>query len=137
LSDGLRSAAYGSKLGAAGGAILGAVTPVGPLGGALIGGAGGGATGVLTEPSQVNLGKPVWRSSSASAEPVRTGMDPNMVREVQADLRRHGYDVGPADGRLGPRTQAAIRQYEQLNGLPVDGMPSGALLEHLQSHLTG
>jgi osmotically inducible lipoprotein OsmB len=123
----------GAGIGAAGGAILGAVTPVGPLGGALIGAAVGGATGALTEPSQVNLGKPVWRNSSASAEPTRVGADPNTVREIQAELKRRGYDVGPSDGRLGPRTEAAIRQYEQRNGLPVDGMPSANLLDHLHS----
>jgi osmotically inducible lipoprotein OsmB len=50
----------GAGIGAAGGAILGAVTPLGPLGGALLGGAVGGATGALTTPSQVDLGKPIW-----------------------------------------------------------------------------
>jgi hypothetical protein len=53
----------GAGIGAAGGAIIGAVTPIGPLGGALIGGAVGGATGALTSPSDVQLGKPIWRSS--------------------------------------------------------------------------
>jgi peptidoglycan hydrolase-like protein with peptidoglycan-binding domain len=47
-----------------------------------------------------------------------------MVSEIGADLQRLGYDVGPADGRLGPRTEAAIRDYQQRYGLPVDGRPS-------------
>ena len=54
----------GAGIGAAGGAVLGAVTPLGPLGGALLGGAVGGATGALTSPSQVDLGKPVWRRNN-------------------------------------------------------------------------
>jgi len=59
------------------------------------------------------------------------------VKEIQADLQRRGFDVGPADGRLGPKTKAAIREYEQQAGLPVDGLPSRSLREHMQSHPTG
>ncbi|GIL39759.1 YMGG-like glycine zipper-containing protein [Roseiterribacter gracilis] len=51
----------GAGLGAAGGAALGAVTGGSPLTGALIGGAAGAATGALTKPSDVDLGRPVWK----------------------------------------------------------------------------
>jgi peptidoglycan hydrolase-like protein with peptidoglycan-binding domain len=53
------------------------------------------------------------------------------VRDIQAALYRKGYSAGPADGRLGPRTQAAIRDYQSRNGLEVDGEPSDALLRHI------
>ena len=50
----------GAGLGAAAGAVIGA--PFGAPGiGAAIGAAAGGATGALTTPSQVDLGRPVWR----------------------------------------------------------------------------
>ena len=64
-------------------------------------------------------------------------VDPATVREVQAELQRRGYDVGPVDGRLGPRTKTAIREYEQRNGMPADGSPSPSLRDHMQSHPTG
>ena len=60
-----------------------------------------------------------------------------MVREVQADLQRRSYDIGSVDGLLGPRTRAAIRQYQQRNGLLVDGMTSPALRDHMRSHPVG
>lgn len=127
----------GAGIGAATGAVVGAVTPLTPVGGALLGGAIGGATGALTTPSEVNLGKPVWRNSaSASPAPTRA-IDSTMVRDIQAELQRRGYDVGPVDGRLGPRTQTAISDFEQQNGLPVDGQPSSSLLDYMQSHPTG
>jgi len=73
-----------------------------------------------------------------AANPGTTGaVDPATVREVQAELQRRGYDVGPVDGRLGPRTKTAIREYEQRNGLPADGSPSASLRGHMQSHPTG
>ena len=128
----------GAGIGAATGAVVGAVTPLTPIGGALLGGAIGGAAGALTTPSQVDLGKPVWRTSASAAPPPSgAGMDPGTVREVQSELQRRGYDVGPVDGRLGPRTATAIRDFEQRNGLPVDGQPSPDLLGYMQSHPTG
>ena len=66
-----------------------------------------------------------------------SAVDPATVREIQDVLARRGYDVGPVDGRLGPRTKAAIRAYEGDNGLPVDGLPSRSLRDHMQSHPTG
>ena len=43
-----------------------------------------------------------------------------LVRTVQARLRELGYDVGPIDGRFGPRTGAAVRAFQHANGLTVD-----------------
>ena len=135
-------AVSGAGLGAATGAVVGAVTPLTPVGGALLGAAVGGAAGAFTTPSEVNLGPPVWRSSAfASPPPARpvgmATMDPATVRSVQADLQRRGYNAGPVDGVVGPRTEAAIREYERRNGLPVDGMPSPSLVDYMGSHPTG
>jgi hypothetical protein len=33
------------------------------------------------------------------------------VREVQEALAKSGYDPGPIDGIMGPRTRAALRKY--------------------------
>ncbi len=50
----------GGAIGAGAGGIAGALTG-NPLAGALIGGAGGAAAGALTNPNQVDLGRPVWK----------------------------------------------------------------------------
>jgi len=50
---------------------------------------------------------------------------------IQKNLRQLGYDPGPVDGQVGPRTTSAIRAYQQQAGLAVDGQPSAALLEHI------
>jgi osmotically inducible lipoprotein OsmB len=52
----LSGGGIGAGVGAVSGALMGA-----PLEGALIGGAVGAGAGALTNPSQVDLGKPVWR----------------------------------------------------------------------------
>jgi osmotically inducible lipoprotein OsmB len=51
----------GAGIGAAAGAVIGA--PFGaPALGAVVGAAAGGVTGAVTSPSQVDLGRPVWRN---------------------------------------------------------------------------
>ena len=52
----LSGGGIGAGVGALGGLMFGA-----PLEGALIGGAVGAGTGALTNRSQVNLGRPMWR----------------------------------------------------------------------------
>lgn len=43
--------------------------------------------------------------------------------ELQRRLTAHGYDVGPADGLIGPRTLAAIRAYAEAR-LLAEGQPA-------------
>ena len=40
-----------------------------------------------------------------------TSMPASHVREVQEALQQSGYDPGPIDGIMGPRTKAALRRY--------------------------
>jgi hypothetical protein len=45
------------------------------------------------------------------------------VRELQEALAQAGYDPGPVDGILGPRTKAALRKYV---AVPPPQVPSAA-----------
>ncbi|MBL4622554.1 MAG: M48 family metalloprotease [Immundisolibacteraceae bacterium] len=58
-----------------------------------------------------------------------------LVKSIQAELTRLGYDPGPADGRFGNRSGDAIRSYQQDNRLLVDGKTSKPLLTHLQKNV--
>lgn len=49
----------GAGIGAAGGAVIGAMAGD-PLLGAAIGAGAGAATGMITSPSKIDLGRPVW-----------------------------------------------------------------------------
>lgn len=48
--------------------------------------------------------------------------DPN-IRRIQEQLKAAGFDPGPIDGLMGNRTRTAVRQFQQANGLQVDGDP--------------
>jgi localization factor PodJL len=68
---------------------------------------------------------------AAPAQPARP-LTRAQITDLQWQLAVHGYDPGPADGVVGPRTRSAIRRYQADADLAVDGEPSLALLDHLQ-----
>jgi len=47
----------------------------------------------------------------------------NLIKAVQRKLKEIGYNPGPVDGLMGPRTSNAIERYQRDNGLVVDGIP--------------
>lgn len=52
--------------------------------------------------------------------------------ELQTLLTRAGFDTGTPDGKIGPKTRAAVIAYQNRVGLPADGFASGRLLQRLQ-----
>ncbi|MBN9315422.1 MAG: lytic murein transglycosylase [Devosia sp.] len=51
--------------------------------------------------------------------------------QVQAMLLRKGYDIGTPDGVIGPKTRAAVIDWQARSGLLADGHVSGNLLRAL------
>jgi len=44
-----------------------------------------------------------------------------IIRKVQAALEAKGFDPGPIDGVVGPRTRAAVRKYQEHFGIKASG----------------
>jgi len=118
----------GAGIGAAAGTVLGAVTGLSLLQGVVIGAVGGGLIGGLTNQNTINLGDPVWARGDRPANHAA-------VSRVQAGLNRLGYNSGPTDGVLGPKTRTAIESYQRKNGMTVDGRPTEALAQRLDGQL--
>jgi lytic murein transglycosylase len=55
------------------------------------------------------------------------------IVSLQAALQERGFDLGAADGILGPATREALRRYQKHVGLPADGFPTLELLQRLQN----
>jgi osmotically inducible lipoprotein OsmB len=137
-------AVTGSGIGAAAGAVVGAVTGLTVVEGALIGAGAGGVTGALTNNNQINFGKPIWQwgsgsnassadSGSAGKSQVSMSKSRTSVKRIQMALAKLGYNPGPVDGKMGKRTAAAIRQYQEKNKLLVDGQPSPELAQRIEA----
>ena len=55
------------------------------------------------------------------------------VSDLQLRLKTLGYDPGPADGQLGPKTRAAIRAYQRDAGLRADGQVTASLVRRIKT----
>lgn len=92
--------------------------------------------GTRAAPPVPSLAPPSTPASAARPVAATESLPPQMetayLRGIQKELRAHGYDAGPVDGRMGPRTAATIRRYQRDAGLPVDGVASKELLDHLK-----
>lgn len=56
----------------------------------------------------------------------------NAVLSLQEALNALGFDAGEPDGMVGPRTRAALRDYQRSAGLPPDGYPTPRLIEKIE-----
>jgi|GEM_PF-3382077 len=55
-----------------------------------------------------------------------------LVREVQAGLTAIGHYRAPVDGKPGPATEAAIRDFQKAHGLTTDGAATPLLLAQIR-----
>jgi localization factor PodJL len=73
---------------------------------------------------------PAWAAAAPATEAVP------LVARAQTLLNKLGYNVGAPDGLVGPRTQSAVKLFQQRNGLSETGevtIPLVTKLEHLSS----
>jgi hypothetical protein len=70
-------------------------------------------------PVAANSGGQGGQSPRASAGAAQPAADP--ARCVQAQLNATGFNAGPVDGQIGPRTQAALSAYRESHGM-TDGI---------------
>jgi peptidoglycan hydrolase-like protein with peptidoglycan-binding domain len=56
----------------------------------------------------------------------------NQVQLAQERLKAEGFDPGPVNGVLNAQTEAAIRGYQQKQGIPTSGALDEATLRELQ-----
>ena len=61
----------------------------------------------------------------------KTGPRRHDIREVQEALKAKGNDPGPIDGRMGSKTGAALKAFQQANGLKATGQMDNQTAEKL------
>jgi peptidoglycan hydrolase-like protein with peptidoglycan-binding domain len=80
---------------------------------------------------------PVPVSPTVAAWPTAPDLDRNLtrgeMREVQTLLKAAGYDPGPADGLMGPKTRTAIASFGESHGVELTPEPQLKLLEALRA----
>ena len=61
------------------------------------------------------------RRDTASAGPGPTSIKPS-TREIQQALKNAGFFQGSVDGKMGPVTREAIKEFQRVHGLTDDGV---------------
>jgi peptidoglycan hydrolase-like protein with peptidoglycan-binding domain len=69
-------------------------------------------------------------AEEAKAEP-SPAATPETIKAVQQALRGKGYEPGPIDGVMGPKTEAALRAFQSAEGLKETGRLDFATLAEL------
>jgi formate hydrogenlyase subunit 3/multisubunit Na+/H+ antiporter MnhD subunit len=59
-----------------------------------------------------------------------------LISAVQQALQQRGYDPGPIDGLMGPRTTGAIKRFQREQDLDQTGRISFTLLDQLQANVS-
>ncbi len=70
--------------------------------------------------------------ASATSTPAQARPRAEIVADIQRELTRRRIYDGAVDGLTGPKTDAAIRRYEQQAGLRPTGEASEAVLGHMR-----
>ena len=70
-------------------------------------------------------------AQNASAELYKRGSNSPTVSDIQTRLKNWGYYDGAVDGVYGSRTEAAVRWFQQKNGLSADGQVGNQTLAAL------
>jgi flagellum-specific peptidoglycan hydrolase FlgJ len=72
-------------------------------------------------------------ASTKSSATLRVGSRGPEVSKLQDALRKAGFNPGKTDGVFGPKTQAAVRSFQQAKGLTVDGIAGKQTLGALRN----
>ena len=77
---------------------------------------------------------PRVRPAAPAAAAPEAGVRPraDIITDIQRELSRRGLYDGPVDGATGPKTDAAIRDFETAAKLKVTGEPSEEVLRAIQ-----
>jgi hypothetical protein len=62
--------------------------------------------------------------------------EPGLIIEAQRALAALKFYSGPVDGLVGPAHEEAVRSYQAMHGLPVTGIVTRPVLDHMQMTAT-
>ena len=84
-------------------------------------------------PLMVEAGTAGTTGEQPPEQPQRISKD--NVKLLQERLKAEGVYAGSVDGIMGPQTEAALRAYQEKEGLPVSGAADEETLKQLQLEL--
>lgn len=89
---------------------------------------GAPSSGGVTVTESANMALPQTAASGMSAETMTK-------KQVQEALKNAGYYDGNIDGKIGPKTKAALKEFQKDMGLKVDGVAGRNTKEKLLKYI--
>lgn len=83
---------------------------------------------------QVSASMPVPSDSGKSMDPGPSSSTMDK-RDIQTALKNAGFYAGAIDGKVGPKTKQAIKDFQSANGLKADGVVGPKTSKALQRYL--
>jgi peptidoglycan hydrolase-like protein with peptidoglycan-binding domain len=90
------------------------------------------AAGPATMPPSRRIEPVALPAATKSAAPSAARPPGDIINDIQRELARRGYYDGIIDGLYGPKTDAAIRDFEQAAAFKPSTEPNEALLQSIQ-----
>ncbi|HEX9780179.1 MAG TPA: peptidoglycan-binding domain-containing protein [bacterium] len=91
-----------------------------------------GYTPDTSAPAMIDVNVPVIETEPAApAKPSGKAS----TTSIQQALKNAGFYQGSVDGKMGPMTRSAIREFQRVHGLQVDGVAGPKTWEKLQTYL--
>jgi peptidoglycan hydrolase-like protein with peptidoglycan-binding domain len=87
------------------------------------------STPTVPRPRPVEPAAPPAQVATKAVAPAAPRMPGDIINDIQRELARRGYYEGAVDGLYGPKTDGAIRDFEQAAGLKPSTEPNEALLQ--------
>jgi peptidoglycan hydrolase-like protein with peptidoglycan-binding domain len=89
--------------------------------------------GAKDEPSTADKVRDKVEGASGKLAGDAKNADRDPVKAAQTALKARGYDVDEPDGKLGPKTRAAVRKFQKDEGLKVTGRLDTETMERLKA----
>ena len=86
-------------------------------------------------PATVPSGAAKPRKAAKPEAAAKVSMKPS-TREIQQALKNAGFYQGPVDGKLGPQTRDAVKEFQRVHGLKDDGVVGKQTWTKLSAYMT-
>ena len=88
-----------------------------------------------TQSSDQSYSSPFASQANVSSQQSSSAQgDSSQVSQIQQALNDKGLNAGPVDGKMGPKTKSALKQFQQQQGLQASGQLDSQTLAALNTN---
>lgn len=78
-------------------------------------------TDSLSVDTGTSMGAMIPGAGTSAGAPAKASLKPS-TREIQQALKNAGFYQGSVDGKMGPMTKNAVKEFQRIHGLKADGV---------------